>query len=332
MSTHRTKSFSTLFTTEPQITRALAAEIRHAPDTVEKYFKQLLGMSLGQLSDVACEKAARVDVLLTFTGSNGPVRVAIEAKVDHVLSDDQIERESGVSDFLVLLVLAHDDAAAYRDQVAAVITWAELLAIFLEPRLRLSDIESIPAQKVQVERILRRTLKNLDMPKGWTLDIVRGGAAMPGITILSPVHPIGGQLCGQIQVRGRSMPAHLNDVQLEYYAGTRVEETDENYPLPSSNTVPRWVTNARILYSKVLDGDPSTFDLKTRAPGSSRKPLGDRRKELTTKYLSESPWLAQGYVDWSLGVRAQSKPIAQVETLASDALRLFTAWFDALDE
>ena len=180
--------------------------------------------------------------------------------------------------------------------------------------------------------MLRKTLKKLTIPDGWYLEVNRGDSAMPGITIESPELPNGDWLCGQIQVTGRKMPLSFNDVHLEYYAGTHVEETDECYPPLDSNDVPSWVTNARLLYESVLEGDPSTFDLKTNKPGTSQRPLGQLRKDLTMKYLTDAPWLAQGYINWALGVRAYPKPISEIDDLADAAMRLFTAWFGALEK
>ena len=148
----------------------------------------------------------------------------------------------------------------------------------------------------------------------------------------APKLPNGDWLCGQIQVIGQKMPSSFNDVCLEYHAGTYVEETDEYYPPLDSNDVPSWVTNARFLYESVLEGDPSTFDLKTNKPGTSQRPLGQLRKDLTMKYLADAPWLAQGYINWSLGVRANPKPISEIADLADAAMRLFTTWFDALEK
>ena len=50
------------------------------------------------------------------------------------------------------------------------------------------------------------------------------------------------------------------------------------------------------------------------------------------KYLADAPWLAQGYINWALGVRAYPKPISEIDDLANTAMRLFTAWFDALEK
>ena len=320
--------FSALYTSEPQLTRALAAEFRHDPQATERYFSSLLGVELGELTDVGCEKDQRVDILLEFEHST----IAIEAKIDHEISEDQLERESEVADYLMLLLLDADDAAEHQDQVARVLTWAEILPEFPDARVLLSDVESLPAPKVQVERVLRKTLKKLTIPDGWYLEVNRGDSAMPGITIESPELPNGDWLCGQIQVTGRKMPAVFSDVRLEYYAGTYVQETDECYPSLDSNVPPSWITNARVLYETVLEGDPSTFDLKTNKPGTSQRPLGQLRKDLTMKYLADAPWLAQGYINWSLGVRANPKPISEIADLADAAMRLFTTWFDALEK
>ena len=322
------QEFSALYTSERQLTRALAAEFRHDPKATERYFSSLLGVELGELIDVGCEKDERVDILLKFEQST----IAIEAKIDHAISEDQLERESTVADYLMLLVLDADDAADYLDQVAHVLTWKEVLSKFPDARVLLSDVKSLSDLKVQVERVLRKTLRNMTIPDGWYLDVRRDDRGMPGITIVSPELPNGDWLCGQIQVTGTSMPAVFSDVCLEYYAGTYVKETEECYPPLDSNDAPSWVTNARVLYESVLEGDPSTFDLKTNKPGTSTRPLGPLRKDLTMKYLADAPWLAQGYINWSLGVRANPKPISEIDDLADAAMRLFTAWFDALEK
>lgn len=322
------QEFSTLYTSEPQLTRALAAEFRHDPKVTERYFSSLLGVKLGELTDVRCEKDKRVDILLEFEHKT----IAIEAKIDHEISEDQLERESEVADYLMLLVLDVDDAADYQHMVARVLTWDKTLSEFPEPRILLSDIESLHTIKVQVERVLRKTVKRMTIPGGWDLRIERGARGMPSITVESPELPNGDQLCGQIQVIGQKMPSSFDDVCLEYHAGTYVKETDECYPSLDSNVRPSWVTNAQVLYKTVLEGDPRTFDLKTSKPGTSRRPLGPLRKDLTMKYLTDAPWLAQGYINWALGVRAYPKPISEIDDLADAAMRLFTAWFDALEK
>ena len=110
------QKFSALYTSEPQLTRALAAEFRHDPKVTERYFSSLLGVELGEFTDVGCEKD-HVDILLEFEHKT----IAIEAKIDHEISEDQLERESEVADYVMLLVLDVDDAADYQDMVARVL-------------------------------------------------------------------------------------------------------------------------------------------------------------------------------------------------------------------
>ncbi|MBS5748340.1 MULTISPECIES: hypothetical protein [Actinotignum] len=332
MSESSDRQFSAIYTSEPQLTRALAAEIRNAPRVVEQYFSKLLNCNLGELVDVGCEKEQRVDVKLTFKSSTEEISLAIEAKIDHFLSEDQISREREVCNYLILLVLEENDAVDYRDKVDGVITWSDILGRFTEPRLLISDVYAIPAQKVQVERKLHDALEGRRIP-GWEFKVERGNAGMPAITIYSPFHSNGSQLCGQIQVIGRSMPKDLDDVKLEFYVGTKVSETEECYPDPELGIEPQWVTNARVLYDRVLEGDPGKFDLKaTNHHSSSKKGLGPRRQQITKKYFPNHPWLARGYITDSLGVRSYPRPIDEVRELADDAIRLFTSWFAALGE
>lgn len=322
---------SRIYTSEPQLTRAMAAEVRHCPEPVTQLLEDRIGARLGRLVAVECEKDARVDIMCRFACDGTEVAVAIEAKLDHFMSREQIDKEQEASDYLVALVLDVVDASVFDAMLDAVITWQDLLAVIPESRVRLEDIDILPAQKVHVERFLKSKLEHMDFGPGWKLYTDRGGSAMPGITIESPISPSGDQLVGQIQVCGRGMPENFDDVHFEYYVGTRVYETDDYYPDPASGIVPAWVTNACILYTDVLAGDPSRFEIKTNRPGTSKRPYGKRRKELTNLYLTDQPWLAQGYVDWALGVRVTHKPVTEFDTLAANAMELFTTWYAALE-
>ena len=320
--------FSGLYTSEPQLTRALAAEFRHDPQATERYFSSLLGVKLGELTDVGCEEDQRVDILLEFEHST----IAIEAKIDHAISEDQLERESTVADYLMLLVLDVDDAADYQHMVARVLTWDKTLSEFPEPRILLSDVESLCTIKVQVERVLRKTLRNMTIPDGWYLKVNRGDSGMPGITVKSPELPNGDQLFGQIEVTRNSMKETLNEVRLNFYAGTYVDDVDKCYPPADSYPPPSWINNARVLYESVLEKDPYALGISTHKPRLVESQLGKHRHELTMKYLEDVPWLAKGYIETAIGVRAHSKPISEIDELADTAMRLFTAWFNALEK
>ena len=322
------QEFSTLYTSEPQLTRALAAEFRHDPQATERYFSSLLGVELGELTNVGCEKDQRVDILLEFEHKT----IAIEAKIDHEISEDQLERESEVADYLMLLLLDADDAVEYLDQVAHVLTWEEVLSKFPDARVLLSDVKSLPASKVQVERVLRKTLRNMTIPDGWYLKVNRGDSGMPGITVESPELPNGDQLFGQIEVTRNSMKETLNEVRLNFYAGTYVDDVDKCYPPADSYPPPSWINNARVLYESVLEKDPYALGISTHKPRLVESQLGKHRHELTMRYLEDVPWLAKGYIETAIGVRAYSKPISEIDDLADTAMRLFTAWFDALEK
>ena len=322
------QKFSALYTSEPQLTRALAAEFRHDPKATELYFSSLLGVKLGELTDVTCEKDQRVDILLEFEHKT----IAIEAKIDHEISEDQLERESEVADYLMLLVLDVDDAADYQHMVARVLTWDKTLSEFPEPRILLSDIESLRTVRVQVERVLRKTLKKMTIPDGWDLRIERGASGRPGITVESPELPNGDHLFGQIEVTHDSMKKTLNEVRLNFYAGTYVDDVDKYYPPADSSPPPSWINNARVLYESVLEKDPHALGISTRKPRFVESQLGKHRHELTMEYLEDVPWLAKGYIYTAMGVRANSKPISEIDDLADTAMRLFTAWFDALEK
>ncbi len=99
------------------------------------------------------------------------------------------------------------------------------LSEFPEPRILLSDIESLRTVRVQVERVLRKTLKKMTIPDGWDLRIERGASGRPGITVESPELPNGDHLFGQIEVTHDSMKKTLNEVRLNFYAGTYVDDS-----------------------------------------------------------------------------------------------------------
>lgn len=298
-----------------------------------RYIGSCIGTKMLHLKSISCEKDARLDIILTFIDeSDREVQVGIEAKVNHSLTQKQLEKERDAVDALIILVLKAEDAADFKNMVNKVVTWAELLSQFDKPRITVADIYSLPAQKVQVERILRKVRNELSLPEGWQTWVGRGDSAMPGITFVSPPVSNGSNLCGQIQVTGRSMPTRLADVMLEFYVGTQVEENDEFYPAIDPASPPVWVTNARTLFKNILHGDATNYRLKTRAPGTSKRPLGPRRKELTNFFLRDAPWLAQGYIDWCAGVRCHPRPLKQASDLATDAIALATQWWDELSK
>ncbi|GAC86310.1 hypothetical protein GP2_078_00020 [Gordonia paraffinivorans NBRC 108238] len=92
--------------------------------------------------------------------------VGVEAKLDHRVTDDQIEAEKRAVDDLFLLVLDRVDAVDHADQVRGVITWKEAIDCFPGSRVTMADIDALPPQKVAVERVLRSLtgITGLDAP------------------------------------------------------------------------------------------------------------------------------------------------------------------------
>lgn len=109
---------SLIFTTEPLATRALAAEIRH-DDTrfVAKLADVVDGGRLGQFTDVRAEYGAqKIDIALHFTDPQ--FVVGVEAKFDHTLTEEQVDRELTVADHLVVLLLEKEHAPEWLPQKA----------------------------------------------------------------------------------------------------------------------------------------------------------------------------------------------------------------------
>ncbi|MFM9735768.1 PDDEXK-like family protein, partial [Streptomyces niveiscabiei] len=81
---------------------------------------------LGRLADVRAEHGAeKIDVALTF--GDPEYVVGIEAKFDHTLTEDQVDRELNAANHLVVLLLDRAHAPEWlpkKDRVS-VMTWEE---------------------------------------------------------------------------------------------------------------------------------------------------------------------------------------------------------------
>lgn len=331
------KFYSRIFTSEPQVTRALAAEIRQDPISTSRFLSEELGLDLGHLNNVECERGdnEQADIMCFFTDAAGvEKRVAIEAKLDHEVTTEQLLREASVSEHLVLLVLDKDDAGQHGALVDAVITWPEVLEIFDHPRLTITDVEGAPDSKVQVERRFRRVLPRLQEKLGheWGLEVIRGDGGMPSIVIRSPGAGVP-QLIGQIQVSGLGMPPSLDDVKLQFYAGTPVSLSEDCFPSVASGHVPKWVRNVSRLYHEVLKEAPDLYRLRTTSAHAGKNPeYGKRKMQLVKEYLDDRKWLAHGYMTTSLGVRSVDLPLADLDEVVDASQRLFRVWFDCLED
>ncbi|MCT1812633.1 hypothetical protein M3B61_10795 [Micrococcus luteus] len=330
-----------IYTTEPMMTRALAAEIRHDPRAITALLESRMGLqagALGQLQTVSCEKGARLDVLLEYRSQNTVQYVGIEAKIDHEITSEQLVAERAHVDHLVLLVLAAVDAGVHASKVDAVLTWAETLACFQDSRLRQEDIDARPFSKMAAFRLLRQNdmhgLRQL-LP-GWTIDAENGSGGMPALELHSPRLPDGRELCGQIQVDGRGMPASMDQVRFEYHIGIGINRARlaEEYPDPKrAKHAPGWIPHLQTL-GTVLEAPGRTETYLTRHSGSNGREAnegeGGGRIDLIKKFLgSSSGWLARGYYNWALGVKSSKVTADELPLLCKEAATIFADWYDA---
>lgn len=318
------------------VTRALAAEIRHASATLVTFLEERAELDgLGELHRVRCEADERLDLILDLVNDRGDLaRVGIEAKFDHSISRDQIERESKVVDHLFVLVAHRDDVPAWlREEYpdVHVIEWAETLRCFHEPRISEEDLASIRLMKTTVQRYLQALDLGARLP-GWKVEVVRGGSGMPGVVIESPPLADHSRLCGGIEVAGRGMPADLADVLMVSHIGVSVAEIPENYFDPEvSDVVPTWIERLRTLDREVLEPRAGEFPINTRKPGTSTRPLGRYKTPLALKHLgAKKAYLAKGYTDgWAIGPKMIGRPLDELEDVANVTVEIFRRWWEA---
>lgn len=323
-----------IYTTEPMLTRALAAEIRNDP---EAFFAGLQRHGIqkdvkpGNLPRVECEGVARLDVVVYLADGT---TIGIEAKLDHEISQAQIDKQTDAVDELFLLVLEEADASDYASKVAGVLTWDEVIGYFKAPRLRTEDIHALPPQKVVIERAFRPIAEQLRVTFGsdWTVGVGRGGSGMPAITIWSPVLANGKQLRSQIQVAGRGMPEHLEDVRFEFHAGVGTSPNETDFPQADEVSVPPdWVKHIVTLRDEVICGDLDRYRIRKGRAGNGRRGVGKNKLGLVQKFLPNDASLALGYYDWAIGPK--SRPVAQDELadLAGSAHELLSYWHAAIE-
>lgn len=320
----------TIYSTEPMATRALAAEIRHDPDAFVGLLARATGVeALAGLRSVRCEATARLDLELHLARPT-PTTVGIEAKFDHEITQRQLRTQLAVVDHLVLLVPDPAAVPAWARELprVGVLSWADALSAFHEPRLTPADIASMPLSKSVVEARLAGLAFDERMP-GWSVEIRRSGSGMPSIVVESDELPNGRTLRGQIQVVGRGMPKPGEPIFVEYSIGVAVPATPEEYPDPDAPHVePGWIAALRALRDEVLAGELDRLLVSTRRPGNGSTVLGRRKLPLAERYLDDDAWLAKGYTDgWALGPKSLKQPLGQLELIADAAAEIFTRWF-----
>ena len=321
-----------IFTSEPMLTRALAAEIRQQP---EEFLALLAKRSnrvelfSARVDHVECESVAKVDILVRLTGG---ATIGIEAKLDHELPGIQVEKLKAAVDDLFLLVLDPIDAEDYVNQVSGVVTWTEIISSFRESRIWIADIESLPPQKVAVERVFRKLTPSLreELGPGWDVRVGRGGSGMSAITVWSPKLADHRQLRGQIQVSGRAMPASEDDLRFEFHVGVETRDSLADFPVTQdTDTAPGWVHHLQVLRDQVIGDDTGRYKIRTSPCKNGQSGVGKNKLGLVAKFLPETPWIAQGYFDWSLGPKSQPVDSAGLPDLADSAAKLFRDWYSA---
>lgn len=321
-----------IYTTEPMITRALAAEIRHDPGRFVELLRQRTGRrDLGEVPLVRCEGIELIDVELTFGTADDPLIVGIEAKLDHALTREQVDRQlARIPHVVVLLPDIRDTPSWVHDDARlSSISWAEALGCFNGPRLTEADIASIPLQKRHVERHFQQLPLIANPLTGWFVSIERNGAGLPAILMTSPRLPDGRELRCQLQMVGRSMPQSLSDARFEYFLGVSIEDEEVEFPDPATiETAPAWITSLRSLRDEVIADGIEDLLIDTSRPGTGRSLYGKRKLQLITKYAPDSTWIAKGYRDWALGVKSKKVDIDRLDKIAKLLAGLAARWFE----
>lgn len=323
---------SPIYTTEPMVTRALAAEIRQD----SRNFLELLRRHGGagpeyRLDQVTCEATANVDIFLEFRRGDESRSVGIEAKFNHELTHRQISQEDSRLDQLYILVSERGAIPSWLNRDfshVGILTWDEVLACFKSPRITPNDIATIKLSKVAIEAKFNQIHFEERLP-GWSIETKRNGNGNPSITIHSPSLRDGRTLCGQIQVAGRKIPDRMKDVKIEGFIGISVNDDKWNFFNPEERPDrPAWVEHLKTLQSGVLETGEFTPQISLRAPGVGGGKFGHWKKPLAEKHLGQYWHLAKGYTDWAIGPKTVNVPLDDLETLADTTAQIFKEWLE----
>lgn len=328
---------SLIFTTEPLATRALAAEIRHDHALfVAKIAAHVGEDRLGRLVDVAAEYGdQKIDVALVF--AEPEFVVGIEAKFDHTLTEDQVDRELTVANHLVVLLLKREHAPEWlpSKERVTLMTWEEVLECFPHSRLTLAEVRAARSGKSAVEARLRELIKPAQQRLGsaWSIDSRRGGSGMPAINFYSP--KIGdAQLRAVLQVAQRAMPAAGEPVPLRFSVGVSVNADLASYPRDPTAT-PSWVESVRRLQRDVIGDRADELHLSRRRPSSAHVNSSTvngrahaRKLAIVDHHFEDGDrWLTTGYIDWIVGPASQRMPLEDVDLLADALLEILEGWY-----
>src|SRR5699024_6986879 len=128
-----------LFTTEPELNRALASEMRFDPTATQTLMRDIIGITgAGPFESVTCERAdhANLDILVTFEKA----KVGVECRLGHQLSQAQWEAQLGAVDRLIAIV--KDTCDVPEEAVSAgvlVCTWSRAPSVLRNSRVGIDD-------------------------------------------------------------------------------------------------------------------------------------------------------------------------------------------------
>lgn len=172
-------------------------------------------------------------------------------------------------------------------------------------------------------------LKDRSAFEGWEVDVKPNGAGTPSIVVESQALPGGRRLRGNIEPTPRGMPAGV-PVELTYFVGISVEGASDFPEAPAEASQPGWIEHVRKLQRCVqgqglLDA-PSGISARAPQEGNDDEFL---KMPVVEHYLPDEKWLAKGYKDWALGVRAVKRPLHDLTPMAREFEELITTWYEA---
>lgn len=303
-----------IFTTEPLVMRAFAAELRYDRKAAGRLVAEALGEDLGPALSVRCEASElrNLDIVIEFGGA---VVVGIEGKIGHRATEKQIaEERAAVDGRLILLVKDRDDVdlpAVPGEPPLSVITWRDALAHFAQSRITLDDIEAVDDRK----RVARRRLRSIDTSAliGWQVEGQDGERGWPSITAFGPDLPDGKTLIMQVELVGRT--------DGEAYAATvgisvAADEFGPFDPSAADEECPAWIDYAGRI-GQFLDGNlhGTTAEISPYPAATGRSGLGRSKIDQANHYGLDLRF-AKGYAGDYLGVRTRRVDSTELTSFA----------------
>src|SRR5699024_499247 len=124
-----------LFTTEPELNRALASEMRFDPTATQTLMRDIIGITgTGPLESVTCERADHA--ILGVLATHEQAEVGVGCKIGHRLSRAQWDAGLGAVGHLIAVV--NDTADDPEQAVSAgvlVCTWRRALSVCRNSRV-----------------------------------------------------------------------------------------------------------------------------------------------------------------------------------------------------